>query len=100
MAKYQVAFGMMNSASRSFIYGPSTANVVARIVTVVCCVIFMFPQKRIEAWWAQLRKFKTEWWIDTCKVSLGSCGRLEIKILVLQSLVSEGHFSKSNLIHR
>ncbi|XP_065890187.1 uncharacterized protein [Dysidea avara] len=53
------------SGSKSFIYGPSTANI------------------RIEAWWSQLRRFKTNWWIDLCK-----------------GLQSEGLYDNTKTIHR
>ncbi|XP_065887587.1 uncharacterized protein [Dysidea avara] len=69
VAKCHIAFRMDHedclSGARSFIYGPSTANI------------------RIEAWWSQLRRFKTNWWIDLCK-----------------GLQSEGLYDHSNTIHR
>ncbi|XP_065901982.1 uncharacterized protein [Dysidea avara] len=69
VAKIHIAFRMNHtdrlSGSKSFIYGPSTANI------------------RIEAWWSQLRRFKTNWWIDLCK-----------------GLQSEGLYDNTKTIHR
>ena len=59
------------SGSKSFIYGPSTANTVRNISEYYCVFVMEFTiLQRIEAWWSQLRRFKTSWWIDMCKVGL------------------------------
>jgi len=56
------------AGSKSFIYGPSTANIVSDAVPYG--ILYTDCEQRIEAWWSQLRRFKTHWWIELCRVCL------------------------------
>ena len=68
VAKCRIAFRMNHkdclSGAKSFIYEPSTPNIVSFTYGLLVAV----HSQRIEAWWSQLRRFKTDWWIDLCKV--------------------------------
>ena len=74
VAQLQIAFRMEHNdrlaGAKSFIYGPSTANIVCTYI-YICYRVYVtntLALQRIEAWWSQLWRFKTNWWIDLCQV--------------------------------
>lgn len=64
LASIQIAFRYYHddglAREKSFVYGPSKSNI------------------RIEGWWSQLRRRKTEWWITLCK-ELADQGFLNVR---------------------
>ena len=70
IAKAHIAFRMYHSdslaGSKSFLYGSSTANIVSLCINSTLSLNGYV--QRIEAWWSQLWRFKTGWWIDLFKV--------------------------------
>ena len=71
-AKAQIAFRLHETDSyggeRSFIYGPSTANVHSKLCAHVFLSVIYATQQRVEAFWSQWRRSVSDWWITECKV--------------------------------
>jgi len=71
-AKLQIGFHLTfedeDAAAKSFIYGPSTANIVK---ICICITIYRYYLllKRIEAFWSQFRRSMCDWWIRMFHVS-------------------------------
>lgn len=49
---------------KSFIYGPSTANIVSHSCDMVSSEILWSLFQRIEALWSQWRRYVCDWWIS------------------------------------
>ena len=78
MATAQIALRLHHvdafAGQKGFIYGTSTGNIVSFTVhkawSSVPLHVCIIPKQRIEGWWSQLQRFKTDWWIDICKVKV------------------------------
>lgn len=78
LATIQIAFRYHHQNSmakdKSFIYGPSKSNIVClyNYVFYDISVMHLWTRyiQRIESWWSHLRRRKTDWWINLCKVIL------------------------------
>jgi len=68
---------------------------------MICTLYFTYIEcrQRIEAWWSQLRRFKTHWWIELCKVCVLILASAN-EAVQFQALRSEGHYDHSNAIHQ
>ena len=73
VAKVQIALRMHHSdvhaGKQSFIYGPSTANIVScHLYNVGLMYGLLTLTQRIEAFWSQWRRSVCDWWFSLCKV--------------------------------
>ncbi len=102
--KAQIALRMFQTdeyaREQSFIYGPSTDNIVSSIYTLQC----QLRQNvlRVEAFWSQWHRSVCDWWISVCKVCKiqAVCLWCFSTPSLLQSLLERGHFNRNNLLHR
>ena len=72
---------MSYADKHSFIYGPSTANIVSGPNGNVENLVNDLPQ-HIEAFWSQWRCFMCDWWISLCKVNHEHSTSLDCVFLV------------------
>ena len=91
------------SGDRSFIYGPSTSNIVMSWINTFKLTLYTLLQ-RVESFWAQWRRFVGDWWMTLFRVYYSYNYMVawfsSKKLLYFQTLMENGFFDRANLIHQ